>query len=106
MTDIIEKALNVLNIPIEIGKYDGYEKAYIIYQFQVQDKESFDDEVDGFLYNIELNYWCEDKSEIGLFTEIIKLMKEQGCSFNGSFQRFDDGFFGMTLKFIYENLEE
>ena len=96
--------LKVLNIPVIYYDTNQSKDKYIIFSVynEIEINHS-DDTKNSIEYSISINYWFKDPKDIGLYTEIKKILKENGFIFKSSKDRKDGNYYGKNMDFIYVN---
>lgn len=99
-------SLKVLNIPVVYMEINKKKDKYVIFSIYNEKDSMFCNDTNlAEKYYITLNYWFNNPSDIGIYKEIKKLMKENGFIYDsGTDLRKDGDYFGKSMDFIYEEL--
>lgn len=99
--DILKK----LNIPVYYMETTSKPDKYIIFSFyNEKDTMNYDDTNFSETHSITFNYWYKNSSDLTMYKEIKKILKENGFIFNSSKDLKDGSYFGKNMDFFYEEL--
>lgn len=98
---LIFDTLKPLGIKTAYQTYSGADDKYIMFGMDEDDSGYEDDEATEIVYNVQLNYWCTRPQDVDLYKQIKKQLKSAGFIFDGASDRFDDGYYGKQMEYIY-----
>lgn len=103
---IIKDALKELNIQVAYMEIKQQKDKYIVFSIYNEKDSMFCNDTNlAEKYYITMNYWYTNPSDMGIYKEVKKLMKENGFIYDdGTDLKKDGDYFGKSMDFIYEEL--
>lgn len=98
--------LKPLNVPVYYMETGKQADKYIIFNiYNEKDTDKFDNRNLSETYYIALNYWYSNPSDIALYKEIKRILKEHKFRFDGCKDLKDGKYYGKNLDFIYKEFK-